>query len=467
MLLTLLLATGLRTSSPDIVLTKNGRSDWVIVSGAASSATKHGVEELQTFLEKMTGARLSIEAKAKPGQKTITVREDPKEKEECFTIASSAKAILISGGGKRGAMYGCYGFLEDVLGCRWYTRTITKIPHQPTLKVPVMHLHERPAFEYREPFFAEAFEKDWDVRNRVNGTTMPLEENMGGKVAYGRFVHTFFELVPPATYYKEHPEYFSFANGKRQEGYAQLCLTNPDVVRVVIDKVKQWVKENPNATIFSVSQNDTYLNCQCDNCKAVEKEEGAASGPLIRFVNKVADEVGKEYPNVLIDTLAYQWSEEPPLHERPHKNVRVRLAPLGACFAHPLNGCVKNTKPFANLTAWSKKTDQLYVWHYCTDFSGYLQPLPDLDEIAADVKLFRDHGVVGLFYEGDATLGADMSELKSYLLARLMWNPDQPAKPIIDEFLAAVYGNAAPEIQAWLDLVHVGGAKEPSRCLGL
>src|SRR5678815_2833370 len=117
-------------------------------------------------------------------------------------------------------------------------------------------------------------------------------------------------------------------DGKRMNGYYQLCLTNPAVLQLAVGKVEQWTKDYPDATIFSVSQNDTYYNCQCPDCAAVEKEEGAPSGPLIRFVNKVAEAVEKRHPNILIDTLAYQWSEKPPLHVRPRKNVRIRIAPI-------------------------------------------------------------------------------------------------------------------------------------------
>lgn len=437
-----------------LVIAQNGHSNWVIVANDPRPAIARGAGELQTFIKQITGATLPIEKVSEPGVKTVRVEYDYADAEEEYTIRTGRGGITIAGGGNRGALYGCYGFLQDVLGCRWFTPKITRIPHEPTLVIGPLDIHEKPAFEYREPYFEEAWDKDWDARNRLNGNAMPLDDSTGGKVSYGRFVHTFAELVPPEKYFKDHPEYFSLVNGKRQSGYAQLCLTNPDVLKIVVAKVKEWIRENPQATIFSVSQNDTYLNCQCDNCKKVEQEEGAPSGPLIRFVNQVADEVGKEYPRVLIDTLAYQWSEKPPLHEKLRKNVRIRLAPIGACFAHPLDGCKKNEAPYANLKAWSAITNQIYVWHYCTDFANYLQPLPDLDEIARDVKIFHDHGVVGLFYEGDGAPGGggDMAELKDYLMARLMWNPDLPAKPIIQEFLNGVYGKAAPEIGAWLDL---------------
>ena len=103
------------------------------------------------------------------------------------------------------------------------------------------------------------------------------------------FVHTFNALVSPELYFDEHPEYFSLINGKRMKGEYQLCLTNPDVLRIAVESVRSWIKANPDATIMSVSQNDVYFQCQCDNCRAVEEEEEAAIGPVLRFVNAVAD----------------------------------------------------------------------------------------------------------------------------------------------------------------------------------
>lgn len=438
------------------VIVQNGKSDWKIELDAKNGANLHGAKDIQTAIREMSGAELKMEAPVPGRKRVILIQSDPRLREEEYHIRTNAQGILISGGGKRGAMYGCYGFLQDVLGCRWFTASISSFPKKSTIAVPNLDIRERPAFEYRDPYFTEAFDGLWAIRNRVNGNFIHVGESMGGKVSYGRFVHTFAELVPPQVYFKDHPEYFSLVDGKRKDGYAQLCLTNPDVLRISIEKVRQWIQDNPTATIFSVSQNDTYQNCQCENCRAIEAQEESPAGPVLRFVNQVAAAIEMDHPNVLIDTLAYQWTEKPPKKEKPRKNVRIRMAPIGACFSHPLTACEKNKTPLANLEAWSKITNQVYIWHYCTDFAAYLQPLPCLDEIAGDIKLFRDKGVVGVFDEGayGPGGGGDMAELKSYLLARLMWNPDLDWKKEVAEFLNGVYGRAAGQIQEWLDLTH-------------
>ena len=41
--------------------------------------------------------------------------------------------------------------------------------------------------------------------------------------------------------------------------------------------------------------------------------------------NKIAEDIEKDYPNVMIDTLAYKNTQAPPTKVKPHKNVCVRL----------------------------------------------------------------------------------------------------------------------------------------------
>jgi hypothetical protein len=171
-------------------------------------------------------------------------------------------------------------------------------------------------------------------------------------------------------------------------------MTNPDVLRISTETVMKWIEDNPSATIFSVSHNDTYKNCQCDACKAVDAEEGSPSGLLLRFVNSIADEVAKKHPKVLIDTLAYQWTEKPPRITKPRPNVRVRLCPISNCQHHPYEFCEQNAGFMENIRSWNKITDCLYIWHYNTVFPHYLLPLADFDELKANVQAVRREGHV-------------------------------------------------------------------------
>lgn len=477
--LCLALISGTLAAAAPLELVKDGRSSYKIVLGReASPSEKHAAAELQSFLEQIAGARLPVVTE-QGGRRLILVGNsgvtdrlklsvDPAEVgPEGFRLKTAGGHLLIAGGRRRGTLYGVYTFLEK-LGCRWFTAEVSRIPKMPTIRVEPLDELQKPAFEYREPFFTEAFDADWAARNKANGNSMHLDERRGGKITYYPFVHSFYQLIPPEKYFKEHPEYFSLIAGKRRVERGQLCLSNREVIRLGTEQLLRWIEEHPEATIYSVSQNDWEGWCECDNCRRIEEEEGGAhSGPVLRFVNALAAEIEKRHPDKLIDTLAYWYTEPPPLKVRPRPNVRIRLCPIGACEAHPYEQCPYNAYFMKNLRAWSKITSQLYIWHYNTNFSHYLMPFPDFDELAADIPMYRRHGVVGLFMEGAYPKGGggENAELRSYVMARLLWDTRANVEEAISEFLEGVYGKAAPFLRDYFELLH-REVRLPPRGLG-
>jgi len=464
------LSASLNAAEKPLRLVKQGKSTYSIcVSETASPSEKHAADELQKFLEEMSGARLPIVTEAEQTEGDLVLVGNSKLVQqlasripfarlgpEGFVLRTAGNRLLIVGGEQRGTMYGVYTFLEK-LGCRWFTRDLSVIPKKATLTVEPLDEMQKPAFEYREPFFREAFDKDWAARNKMNGASMNLDDSTGGKFDYYPFVHTFYLILPPDKYFRDHPEYYALVDGRRRSENAQLCLTNPNVLGLTIKTVLEWIAQHPEASIYSVSQNDCEGWCECGNCARVEQEEGGAhSGPILRFVNAVAAEVAKKHPEKLIDTLAYWYSEAPPLHARPLPNVRIRLCPIGVCEAHAYEKCKDDAYFMNHLRAWSKITNQLYIWHYVTNFSHYLLPFPDFDELAADIPMYGKNGVVGIFLEGDYAEGGggENAELRSYVMARLLWNPSLDVNKIINEFMAACYGKAARPMRAYFDLLH-------------
>jgi hypothetical protein len=452
-----------------VTIVENGKSTYSIcLSRDASPSEKRAAEELQRFLNEMSGARLPIVTDADDPRGNLVLVGNSRVVErlgvnipfddlgaEGFALKISGPHVVIAGGRRRGTMYGVYAFLEK-LGCRWFTPEVSRIPRTANITIGPLDELQKPAFEYREPFFTEAFDKDWAARNRTNGNHSQLDESTGGKLEYFPFVHSFYQMIPQK-YFRDHPEYFSLIDGKRRTERGQLCLTNPDVLRVAVAAVLDWIREHPNAAIYSVSQNDWEGWCECENCRRVEREEGGAhSGPILRFVNSLAAEIEKKHPDKLIDTLAYWYSEEPPLQARPRPNVRIRLCPIGVCEAHPYELCPRSAYFVKNLRAWSKITNQLYIWHYNTNFSHYLAPFPDFDELSADLPMYQRHGVVGVFLEGAYARGGggENAELRSYVMARLLWNPGVNVNQAVNEFLNGVYGRAAPPMRAYFDLLH-------------
>ncbi|MBI4579494.1 MAG: DUF4838 domain-containing protein, partial [Planctomycetes bacterium] len=261
-------------------------------------------------------------------------------------------------------------------------------------------------------------------------------------------------LIPPDKYFKDHPEWFSEIDGKRTHDHAQLCLTNDELRAELVRNLKERLAKHPAATMASVSQNDWHRPCACPKCAAIDQEEGSPAGSMLRFVNAVAEETEKDFPRVAISTLAYQYTRKPPLHVRPRHNVVVWLCSIECSFSKPLTDPA-NEAFRKDIEGWSKICDRLYVWDYTTNFRHYVLPHPNLEVLGPNVAFFAAHHVKGLFEQGAYhTWGAEMMELRAWVLARLLWDPTLDGRKLIDEFIDGYYGPAGKHIRAYLATMH-------------
>lgn len=465
------MSNSLADESP-VLFGQNGRGvGRVVLRSGAVESEQYAADELHRHICAMLGVP---PVRSRHGTPTIYLNDRDAAADaginvdglelgpEAFHLETRGGKLYILGGGPRGVLYGAYELLER-LGCRWFAPELSHIPRVRRLELPPVLTTQAPAFEYRDPFNFDAADPVWRVRNRLNGhyTNVPgyqIPGYMGGQVTYGPFVHTFLLYVPLKKFFADHPEYYSLVGGVRQQEQTQICLTHPDVLRIVTERVLKDMRERPEATIFSVSQDDWENPCECPACSAVVEEEGSQSGPVLRFVNAVAERTSQVFPDNLIDTLAYMYTLEPPRRTVPHPNVRVRLAPMRCCHVHTFGTCdhPESTRFHRALEGWARITNQLYVWHYCTNFRYYCVPVPDFDALHDNLSLYHRSGVCGMFLQGigqDAATG-ESNKLRLYFQSKLMWNPEQPVWPLVDEFLPAYYGAAAPKVRAYLDAFH-------------
>jgi hypothetical protein len=455
----------------------------VVVSSAldpknTDDPERHAAEELAHYLGEMSGARFEVKglglthagARILVGREAASTLINASELaslgNEGYIVRVRGTELAIAGAKPRGTLYGVYSFLEDELGCRWLTPDVEKIPKNATLAVPAGDKRFVPPLEYRATDYPNSRDADWAVRNKLNGTQTKIDKKRGGKVDYSHFVHTFNEILDPAKEFAKHPDYFSEVGGKRISDHAQLCVTNPAVLKIAIETVRGWMRAAPSATIFSVSQNDWFNPCSCPACKKVFTDEGEAwSGPYLRFVNAIAAAVAKEYPDKAVDTLAYQFTRKPPAKVKPLDNVIVRLCSIECCFAHPLDdegaGDPQNTEFARDLAAWSKLSHRLYIWDYVIDYSHSIMPFPNLHTIAPNIRLFVKNGVKGVYEEADYfTPGGELAELRTWILAKTLWNPEYDTDKGIAEFLDGYYEEASAPIADYIRVMHDRAAAE-------
>lgn len=364
-------------------------------------------------------------------------------------------AIALAGN-QRGVLYAVYSFLEEYVGVRWFAADCAMVPKSGSIEIPAFKNIYVPPLEFRDQDYRKATGIPFSIRSRLNGLHIDSYPKWGGAIHYRGFVHTFNDLVPPEIYGAEHPEYFSEVNGQRLTEKSQLCLTNPNVQKIATAQIRRWIQETaPNKVIVSVSQNDWHNFCMCPKCAALTEYEGSPSGPLIHFVNAIAEEICRDYPDQIIDTLAYQVTRRPPKHVKPHPNVAVRLCTVECCFSHPLESCPFNKKFVEDLHGWSKICNRLYIWDYAINFSHSVMPYPNLEVIQPNIDFLVRHGAKGIYEEADFfSTGGELAELRAYLINKALWNPHTDNAKNIREFLDSFYGPAAPFIATYIKNLH-------------
>ena len=382
----------------------------------------------------------------------ISISIDPTLKEDGFLIEASFeenRGMTFKGSNERGVLYAVYRFLEKYAGVRYFTPELETvypgdviIPDGVVLEhTPAIALDRRLSWNYT------GHDAEWCVKNGVSGCNVAIDEMHGGVSSnYGPFfVHTIAPLTN-TTY--PHPTYAT-----------NPCLTDPEIFAMVIANLRKELEKNPAINIVSVSQADYEQSCYCPNCAKIAEENGNNySGVWIQFVNRVAEELEADYPDLIIDTLAYKNTQTPPTKVKPRHNVCVRLCSINCCFTHPLSdaSCSKNKKFHDDLVGWGKICDNIHIWDYTTNFHYYISTFANLFTIRENMRFYAENNVVSMFPQGNSQgRSGEFGELRSYLLAQLMWNPymsEEEYNRHMNEFLEAYYGAGWTFVREYIDL---------------
>ncbi len=449
---------------------------WDIVTAESPPpSVAYAADELQRFLEKASGLKLPVTSKVERKDRHVFVgpsgpmRVSPAGFDvegfgpEDLRVVVRDGAIAIAGGEPRGTLYGVYTFLEDHVGVRFLTADHTHVPPAGAWKVvgPADRTF-RPPFAMRWTYYGEV-NRDPVFAARLRVNTVTGDPKLGGKTGIQNISHSLLGQIPSQKYGKEHPEYYCLIDGKRlaevkSDAYDnEPCLTNPDVLRIVTEAVLDEIAHNPGAANVSVSQNDNNKYCRCEKCAALDEREGTPMGSILTFVNAVAEEVAKKRPGINVGTLSYWYSRKPPRTIQPRTNVQIQLCSIECCLIHPIDdpACPKNAEFCRDMRGWGSISKNVSIWNYNTNFSNYLLPCPNLRVIEPNVRFFARNQAKGTFMQAAGNAwAAELSELRSYLISSLIWDPSRSGARITDEFVSLHYGRAAPPIRRYINLVH-------------
>ena len=421
-----------------MTLVKDGKPVSRIVVPETNQVNQQAATLLQDFVQRISGSSLPVieGKKAKKGDIVIGQGNTTGLLEDGFRLSTSDGILRISSGGDKGAIYGVVTLLEDYLGVSYYTAHTYTLDQRKTIEIPELDRAENPAFRYRQT-------QSYAVReDPVYKMWFRLEEP--SEVFAGNlWVHTFDKILPSSEFGEKHPEYYSFINGERRPGAAsQWCLTNPEVFEIVSQRVDSIFKANPGKNMISISQNDgNFTNCACPDCKALDELEGGSpSGSLIHFLNKLA----ARFPDKEFSTLAYLFSMHPPKQIKPLPNVNIMLCDIDCKREVPLTDNESGRDFMKAMEGWSKISNNIFVWDYGINFDCYLAPFPNFPILKKNIQLFKDHHVTMHFSQIAGSKCGTFTEMRSYIVSKLMWNPSLDTDSLMKSFMKGYYGAAAP-----------------------
>jgi hypothetical protein len=486
-----------------ITLAENGKTEYKIVIPANTDvSTKAVAADFAGILKKITGAEFAVIDDTRPANaKEIIIGSGNKRLKKLglaemtkgfahgeYEILSSGDKLIIAGVPERGSINGMYGFLQDHLGCRWFTPGASKIPSQKTITLNKIKDRQKPAFRWRAQNYQVNWDAAWAARNRLNDCRIH-----GGKKSLQYFmsdprVKTFkkplnaHQLSYLPNLFAEHPEFYAEIKGKRvcasNRNKRAYCLSNPEFVDYVSTWMMKRIPRNSRFIPLSFADNSNF--CHCKNCRKQIKMLGS-NGYHMQFINKVAKKIGGKYPDITVVTLAYDFMFKAPNSVKVEDNIKVIWCPVHACTSHSFLECpVNRDKGFIRgLAQWQKKVKHLGIWYYYCQYN-FLLPNMKLFAAGKNFQQFKKMGIEEVFvqchaagmrknasFDGDKLLPAfgdsakegyftiphALRHLKAYITARLLWDVNFDIRKGIADFCETYYGPAGKEMAEYALLV--------------
>ncbi|MGE0090486.1 MAG: DUF4838 domain-containing protein [Bacteroidales bacterium] len=434
----------------ELVLVCDGKSYYEIKSESVFSA--QAAKLLSDYTDSITGIAIQISAKKKEKKPLIIFKEATGSDSgkiffDGFQIQTQYPNLIITATNAEGFINAVYFILEHSFGCRFYAPGVKIIPKNSCLKITAIETNQNPAFGFRVNYNGGAFNPDFaqwhalhNIPQKPNTSHFEISDD------WGMWVHTMHQLLPPEKWFSIHPEYFALRNNVRIPD--QLCLSNPDVLKICIDELRKQMELKPEAKYWSVSQMDNFNYCQCADCKAMDELNGSPSGSMIAFVNAIA----KEFPDKIISTLAYQYTRKAPLKVKPLPNVNIMLCSIECNRDKPISEDISLDGFRNDLEEWGSLTDNIIVWDYVINFSNIIGPFPNFHVLQPNLQLFRDNHVQMIFEQGWPHPSGEFTELRCYLLTKLMWNPSLDTDSLMQDFCSGYYGSGGKYVFDYIKL---------------
>ena len=461
----------------DIRLVEKRSSEYCILLAAnAPASVRLAASELREYVEKTTGASLTVVNRNKPPScPYISLGVNAASKAagldvsviplEGYQITTRGGNIFILGvdtpdgkktqygGTSDGTLNGVYTFLEAFLGVRWVMpgEVGEYVPRHDTLDIPQTDRIDKPGFAARRLEYVQndnALVKQWLRRQK-----------QGYSLAYFHG-HNWVETMP-AELFKTRPEWFAMVGGVRSApvGRYKFETTNPELVQAFSDRVIETLEKNPQFYSYSISPSDSENWSTSPESLALYDKDPHGAPSMTRlvldFYNNVARRVAQKIPDRLVCGYIYSTYQYPPSAGIPklEPNLCLVVAPTFS-YGYGLYRPEARADFEKIMGAWSRSTANLGYYDLPVMFEQTLgAPNPPGIEILKFLypRLAR-FGVKEVYVFGVSGWG--QGAVTNYMLAKLNWNPNANVDELAKEFYTLTYGpKAGPVMARFYDLL--------------
>jgi hypothetical protein len=385
-----------------------------------------------------------------------------------FIIKTENDFLYICGGSIQGTLYGIYAFLEDQLGCRWWSWNEEFVPRKTAIKLGDLDIQEKPPFDVHDIMSLEAQtdKNNFHYKSRAKSTL----KFTGGN-------GTLFSFLKPS--FEQHFEFLPMnEKGERKFNDLHLNYLAPAMPEVLAAAMETEIKKregNLTDWIYALGQGDWAGGLdQSEESKKVYEDESWTDphgrkrpgnmAPLLRLANKTSAILQRKHPGIRVGVFPYITTDSPPGKTVPGPNVDIYLPRLryGITLGIEEAASDLNTDKESrtrsqmikdSIEQWTKLAPgRMFIWEYGVNFGNFVRPTPVLRSMAQNIKYYHKIGVSGVMIQANYTgFGGDLVVLKNWVWSKLMWNPDLDIDALIKEFCDGYYGPASADIQDYVN----------------
>ncbi|MCM8773058.1 MAG: DUF4838 domain-containing protein [Candidatus Omnitrophica bacterium] len=435
-----------------LYIVKDGKvAAKIVVPQKPSEKEKKASQLIQMYIYQMTKAGLPIVEESPDIKgavisigntqlnKKLGIKQGNYPEKEIAIVKRDGNVIHIAGndaGSFSGSVRAAYLFLEHI-GVKFYGPSPhwKVVPETKDIGIEKLDISLTPAFSHRRIWWQWKRE-DFD----------PEAWGLGG--VSGNYSHALYSYIPPEKYFKEHPEYFALVGGKRQDRNAQICFSNPDVQRIILEKAREYFDKDPSRMMFSLSANDCGGFCECEECKKLGSNPSEQS---LEFANIIATQLRKTHPDKYVIFYAYWFTAKAPENIKAKPGVFVMVI-NDSCKAHSLrdSNCPSKDRWIKNFLKWKQTGAKLAIYEYyipgCDVKEWQDAPFLPGESALIDLRFWKENGVEWVFYEswhGEKQEKFPFNWLMYYTVAKGMENPYVKYEELVKQACDDLFGPAS------------------------